>query len=93
MKPNEINTKEDFWKSLWRNSEKETIARNIVIIMKKGWKKFTWDEYKKKCGHSVTIAERDVLDDFVEEGYLDKTGDHYMTNNLFYAALEPYRKK
>jgi len=39
------------WGSMLQNSESETVAVNIMVILKRTgntWRKLTWDEYKKE---------------------------------------------
>ena len=70
--PKDIRTNHDFMGSVFRNSESETILRNIVMLQKaanpESWTPFSWDEYKAFCTHRVTESERGVLNAFVNGG-------------------------
>lgn len=96
ISPDDIDASKGFFSTVWQNSEKETIACNIVLISKWGgnkWEPFTWEEYKKRCRHKVTDSEKAVLDSFVEEGYLTLTDGKYMVTKRFIAALSEYVKE
>jgi hypothetical protein len=58
--------------SQWRNTETETIARNVVLIQQmmnpEEWTPFTWEQYTKLCKHQVTDAERGVLEALTKGG-------------------------
>lgn len=58
--------------SVFRNSESETILRNIIILQKnadpENWTPFTWNDYQSFCSHRVTDSERGVLNAFVNGG-------------------------
>ena len=70
--PKEIRTDRYFMGSVFRNSECETILRNIVMLQKKAnpeaWTPFSWDDYKAFCTHKVTDSEKGVLDAFTNGG-------------------------
>ncbi len=58
--------------SEWQNTETETIARNVVLILQmmnpEEWTPFTWEQYTKLCKHQVTDAERGVLEALTNGG-------------------------
>lgn len=74
VRPQDIQTKNSygFMGSKFRNTECETIARNIVLLLQKtnptSWTSFSWDDYKKFCSHEVRDAERGILDAMVNGG-------------------------
>jgi len=71
-------------------SERETIASNIIVLSQwsnNTWIDFTWEEYEKLCKHNVTAAEKGILDDFVNLGYLSKQGEKYRVENFFIFKL------
>lgn len=58
--------------SVFRNSECETVLRNIVLLQKAfnldKWTPFTWEQYKEFCTHKVDNSEKGVLMTFVNGG-------------------------
>lgn len=70
--PAKIRTNHWFMGSVFKNSETETILRNIIVMQKNQnpdkWKPFSWDEYKSFCTHGVDFREKQVLDAFVNGG-------------------------
>ena len=86
FRPSEVS--KPLWDTPWQNSERETIATNILKLSRHGngdqWKPFTWEEYVEYCAHDVTEAERRILDDFVETGYLskDQSGKYHFENRI-----------
>lgn len=74
VRPQDIQTTNSygFMGSGFRNTECETIARNIVMLQQKtnpaSWTSFSWDDYKKFCTHRVSDAEHGVLDAMVSGG-------------------------
>jgi len=66
-KPCEVKTSDRraFMGSQFRNSETETIARNIILqqqsIDGEKWTPFTWEDYKNFCSHNVTDTELGVI--------------------------------
>ena len=90
VKPQDIDTSNSLCGSELRKSEKETIARNIILISRKNdneWLEFTFDEYKKRCRHNVTEGEKDVLDELVNDGLLTCNDDKYVIQDAFIAKL------
>lgn len=69
--PSQIITS-GFWDSPFKNTECETILRNVVLLQRKvnpkEWTPFTWEQYKAFCTHNVAESERRVLDCFVNGG-------------------------
>ncbi len=74
VRPQDIQTTNSygFMGSGFRNTECETIARNIVMLLQKAnstsWTSFSWDDYKKFCTHKVSDAELGVLEAMVSGG-------------------------
>jgi len=70
--PKQIALNHSFMGSVFRNSECETILRNILLLQKNVtpnvWTPFTWEDYKCFCDHNVTESERGVLNCFVNGG-------------------------
>lgn len=70
--PKEILTNHGFMGSVFRNSECETILRNIILLQKSAnpdnWTPFSWEDYKAFCTHGVSSSEKGVLDTFVIGG-------------------------
>jgi hypothetical protein len=79
IKPSEV--KKPLMGTPWQNSERETVATNILKLsrFKNGdsWKPFSWADYVSFCSHEPIREERDILDEFAEEGYLKKDSDTY----------------
>lgn len=65
MKPSNFNKHP--WNSVTQNSESETVARNIMVIMGRTgdeWRELSWDEYKEerlKDGN-FSISEKQFFD-------------------------------
>jgi len=91
IKPSDYNTKRSFMDTIWQNSERETIARNIVIIQGDDFAPFTFDEYVKLCGHASAPGDEWVVEALADEGYLDRSGETFMVNLNFLGAIEKYR--
>jgi hypothetical protein len=70
--PKDISTEHSFYGSDLKNTECETVLRNIVILQKETnaeeWTPFSWKEYKKLCTHRVTNMEKTILSAFVHGG-------------------------
>jgi hypothetical protein len=92
--PSEINTSDGFFDSIWKNAEKEVIARNLVLIAKKVnpdiWTDFTWDSYQEICNHTVSECEKEVIDSLVAGGYLTKKRDTYSFERKFLIAVDEF---
>jgi len=93
VRPSNIRVEEAFMDSSFQNSEKETIARNTVLLSQWNgdqWMDFTWEEYRQKCKHSVTEAERAILNDFVRSGLLSCVDGVYSVRDAFIQALAKF---
>lgn len=93
IKPSDIHYEDGFFGTTWQKCEKETIARNICVVMEKRDDKFvpfTWDEYVDMVEHKASLAEKSILDGFVEDGYLAFEDDKYDVNFRFIAVLIDY---
>lgn len=91
--PIDVNTNQPFMGSIFRNSECETILRNIIMLQKKvnpeQWTPFTWEEYKAFCTHNVTPSERGVLTAFVDGGKsVSNTSTYQESGWLEYNGLQ-----
>ncbi|TRZ77590.1 hypothetical protein D4R87_02450 [bacterium] len=95
VRPSEIDTKNDLMGSEFEKSEKETIARNIIIISRQNnnqWFSFSWEDYCNRCSHSPTGSEYSILNEFVREGLLDFINDKYNVKDAFIAKLWKFVK-
>jgi len=104
VRPSDIDISNGLCGSDLGNSEKETIACNVISISQQqgdGWFSFTWDTYVAACSHEVTMGERDILDAFVEEGLLSFStppgrhrclSDRYSVQDAFIAKLWKFVK-
>ena len=96
MRPSEINTTDRFFDSVWQNTEDETLARNLCVIMQRtgrdSWDPFTWCNYEALCSHNVGHAERDHLDQFVKREYLWRDGDEYVFTRRFVVAVSQFAR-
>lgn len=109
IKPSEIAINHWFMGSVFRNSECETILRNIVCLQRqhKKFVPFSWDDYKKFCTHNVSVDEKTILDSFVDGryisykisnsaggGYLEVKGDKYVfTDKLIHYLYSQWPEK
>ncbi|MFA5248691.1 MAG: hypothetical protein WC415_05805 [Patescibacteria group bacterium] len=93
VKPSDFNVKDHFWGSPFQKVEKEVVARNLVLLSKwneNKWLVFTWEEYRQKCRHNVTISEKNVLDGFVEQGLLKCENGVYSIRDQFIITLAQF---
>lgn len=80
-----------------RNSEKETLAGNIITISKMNddnWLEFTFEDYKRFCAPRTNFrGEEAVLNALVkDDGILDKVGEKYSVNENFFRVLAKFIK-
>jgi hypothetical protein len=79
IKPSDV--KKPLMDTPWQNSERETIATNILKLSRfansDDWKPFTWEDYVEFCSHTPSHGEKAILDEFAENGYLKKDGEMY----------------
>lgn len=94
ISPNDFDISGDFFSTEFQNCERETIARNIVFISRPFDKftPFTWEEYKERCEHKVTDAEKSFLNKLVREKYLDFNDNKYYVKPAFVRAISKYIK-
>jgi hypothetical protein len=94
VKPSEINVARGFMGTDFRSSEKEVVARNLVVLSQaRGkWVEFTIEVYRSMCSHPVSSSEVAVLDSLVAAGQLDKNGDRYAINDEFRRIVAKFRK-
>ena len=92
VKPNQIDTGDYFFGSGFGNSEIETLARNIVLILKKhgDWIDFSFNQYKELCTHEVSNAEQYLLDTMAEKGWLKKYEGIYSITSSFLEAISEF---
>ena len=97
IKPSDINASSLFIGSGFRNSESETVARNIVIISRQTvnhWFPFTFEDYKRLSAPKKNFqGEEACLNGLVSQEFLDKNGDSYSVNEKFLIALKMFIKK
>lgn len=70
-KPSDYDLRTDFVGSGFNHSQSETIARNIMLLLKNTgdrFRPFTWKEYKKYCTHNVTDSELSVIEALASGG-------------------------
>jgi hypothetical protein len=97
VKPSDFIINGDLMGSMLRKSEKETIARNIIVISLKngdGWFDFTFADYKAHCAPRTYFSgEESYLNELVAENkILDKNGDVYSVNENFFRVLAQFIK-
>jgi hypothetical protein len=80
--------------TVWRKREREIVATNILKLARfhhnDEWKGFTWDDYVGFCSHQPTKQEKDILQEFVREGYLSKDGEKYVFTNKIIGVYMQY---
>lgn len=91
IKPSDIDTDRRFFDSKFRNSERETIARNVVILSQvvafasddDRWLPFSLESYEQLRAETsndpVGFKERSMLANLLDEGYLAKLEDDKLT--------------
>lgn len=95
ISPQDFETKERFWDSPFQNSEKEIVARNVVLISKKNnnqWFAFTWEEYCERCYHTPTWEEKSILDWFVSQGLMTCEDGAFEITDEFIFTLQNFLK-
>lgn len=93
VKPNDFDISHGLIGSPFRNTEKEIIAKNIIMLSRLNndkWLSFTWEEYQEKCSHRPTSAEKEILDRFVAGGFLKIEDGIYSIQDKFIATLEKF---
>jgi hypothetical protein len=91
--PKDFDVSQGFMDSQFQNFEKESIARNIVLICQwsdNQWLEFTWDDYQRLCTHKVAISEKAILDGFVEQGLLGFKDGKYAVLGTFIMFLDKF---
>lgn len=94
IKPSAIDISSDLVGSKLRESNKETIAKNIIVNARNSgdqWSSFSFSEYKATCSHDVSDSERNVLDSLVADGYLSFQEDRYSVKPEFIEALLEFK--
>lgn len=92
VRPSDFNTGDHFWDSPFRDSNLETLARNIILIsvrLGNVWTPFTWEEYRSQCKCQVSLMD---LNTMVNKGYLDFKGNKFSVNDRFIVALKKFMK-
>jgi len=95
VNPSEIDIRGGLVGSALGNSEKETIACNIIFICEENgdnWFNFSWQDYRQHCVHNVTDDERIVLDEFVRDKLLSFDDGLYKVEDAFIAKLWEFVK-
>ena len=96
VRPSNFEVKGHFFESPFKNWEKETVARNIILIPQwnnNEWLEFTWEDYQEKCEHNVTIAEKHIIDEFTKMGLLLLKDGIYSITDFFIEVLKQFIKK
>ncbi len=79
IKPSDVS--KPLMGTVWKNSERETIATNIVKLSRfqngDKWEPFTWEDYVEFCSHTPCGGEKAILEEFARTGYLDKDEETY----------------
>ncbi len=90
VKPSGIDISNHLIGSNLNNSEKETIARNIILIGQKNgdkWPEITFAQYGELCTHKVTDSEESVLNALVSMGFLSCDNGVYRVLDKFIVTL------
>jgi len=93
VKPSNIDISNYFFSTPFRRIEKETVARNIVIISKNNgdqWISFSFDEYSDLSEHEVTMEEQGCLNGMARDGFLSFDGEKYNIESSFIEAISEY---
>jgi len=93
IKPSDIDISGHLMGSGFRNNERETIARNIILISLwngDSWSPFTEEAYKQRCKHNVTKNELDCLHGMFEESVLSMDGHEYDVADIFFIAFKDF---
>lgn len=93
VKPSQIDISRHLVGSPLDQPERETIARNIIVICRKrddSWAPFTFGEYTELCSHKVTAGERAVLDDLASMGLLTCSDGVYTVQDLLVLTLNKF---
>lgn len=94
--PKDLEVGGHLWDSPLQNSEKESIARNIILLSQwndNRWLEFTWQGYQDRCKHKATEGEKRILDEFVRMGLLAFEGDVYLVRDQFVDLFKQFIKK
>ena len=89
VNPSDIDISNGLVGSALGNSEKETIACNIIFLCRErgdAWQTFSWSDYRHYCKHEVTGEERVVLDGFVKDKLLSFDDGLYKVEDAFIAT-------
>ncbi len=90
--PSKINIDNGLVGSDLGKSEKETIARNVIVMCRQmgdSWATFSVHDYIAACTHDVTPGEIVFLDRFVKDKLLgyDEESERYWVLDAFIAKL------
>jgi|SRR5579872_1080554 len=92
VKPSDMQT--GLLGSNFQKREKELIAGDIIVISQKNgdtWFDFSFDDYRKYCGHIVTEKEHSVLNALaMDDEVLDLKGERYSVNENFFRTLAKF---
>lgn len=89
MNPSDFTTYP--WSSVLQNSESETIAQNIMVILKRTgniWRELPWEEYKEERLKDNNFSER-------ERVYFEKVQPYTVSEDMariFYAKWKEVKK-
>ena len=94
--PKDLDISGQFVGSLLKNSEKETVARNIVILSRRNdneWLTFAFDDYIKRCARGPCVGEEGVMNALVKDGVLSCADGKYSITDDFIASLWEFVEK
>ncbi len=90
IKPSNLDISRGLVGSLLRNSEKEAVARNLIILSRLNgneWLEFSWKEYQEKCTHRPSKEELRILGSFVNDGLLKNEDGKFIVCDEFIKSL------
>jgi len=97
VKPSEIDISNELIGSALNKTEREVVARNIIIICLNSddtWIPFSWKDYRNLCSHEIAeeSMEKNYLDLFVEMKLLSFADEKYQVTDAFIAKLWEFVK-
>ena len=92
-KPSDFDLRMRLIGSPLQNTEMELVAANIILISQQNgdeWTPFSWEEYKARCSHKVSLAESGILEMLSKKGVLDSANGEYSINDSFIETLHQF---
>lgn len=90
IKPRNFDISRGLIGSLLMNSEKETVARNIIVLSlanNNEWLDFSWKNYQEKSNHHPSGEELNILKSFVKEGLMNFEDNKFIICDDFIVKL------